>query len=57
MSLMFYECSSLITIDLTNFNINNVKDVANMFRYCKNLKKINIKIKDKKSLKIISKLL
>ena len=50
MSYMFYGCSSLNSIDLSNFNTNNVTDMIGMFRGCKNLKKANIIIKDENSL-------
>ena len=39
---MFYECSSLIYINLSNFNTQNVTDMSYMFSYCSSLK-INIK--------------
>ena len=32
--LMFYECSSLTNIDLSNFNTNNVTDMNGMFYKC-----------------------
>ena len=31
MSYMFYNCSSLTSFDLSNFNTNNVKDMINIF--------------------------
>ncbi len=46
MSWMFYECNSLKSIDLPNFNTNNVTDMYKMFlNIPKNCK---IKSKDKK---------
>ena len=55
MSCMFYECSSLNSIYLSNFNTNNVTNMRDMFYGCKNLKKENIIIRDKNSLKKILK--
>ena len=31
MSCMFYECNSLTSLNLSNFNTNNVKYMENMF--------------------------
>ena len=31
MSYMFYNCSSLTSLNLSNFNTNNVKDMSNIF--------------------------
>ena len=31
MSYMFYKCSSLTSVDLSNFNTNNVKNMSHMF--------------------------
>ena len=39
---MFFECNSLINIDLSNFNTQNVTDMSCMFFGCKTLKKDNI---------------
>lgn len=39
---MFYECNSLTSADLTNFNTENVQSLANMFYNCYSLKQINI---------------
>ena len=50
MSWMFYGCSSLNSINLSNFNTNNVTDMSCMFDGCSSLKKENIIIKDKNSL-------
>ena len=47
---MFYECSGLTKIDLSNFNTNNVTDMSHMFSGCKNLTKKNIITNDKKLL-------
>jgi len=46
-TLMFYGCSSLINIDLSNFNTNNVTNMNGMFRNCPSLNKKNIITKDK----------
>ena len=55
MSYMFDGCSSLNSINLSNFNTNNVTYMSCMFYNCKNLKKENISIKDENSLKRILK--
>ena len=47
---MFFECSSLSNIDLSNFNTNNVTDMGYMFYKCSSLKKENIITKDRKIL-------
>ena len=41
MSFMFYDCTSLIEIDLSSYNTNQVTDMSNMFSLCKSLKEIN----------------
>ena len=50
MSGMFSECSSLININLSNFNTNNICKMSYMFEGCKNLNKNNIITKDKRIL-------
>ena len=47
MSNMFNGCSSLKSIDLSSFNINNINKMKGMFNGCSSLKKENIKIKNK----------
>ena len=47
MSCIFYDCSSLNSIDLSSFNTTNVNDMSDMFAGCSSLKKENIKIKNK----------
>ena len=49
-SLMFYKCSSLTNINLSNFNTNNVTHMELMFCECSSLKKENIITKDNKIL-------
>ena len=39
---MFYECSSLKKINLSNFNANNVTNMSGMFEGCSSLKEINL---------------
>ena len=39
---IFYKCSNLIELDLSNFNSNNVSNMCGMFEKCRNLKKINL---------------
>ena len=50
MSGMFYKCSSLTNINLSNFNTQNVTDMSGMFDGCSSLKKENIITKDEKIL-------
>ena len=38
---MFYDCKSLINIDLSNFNTQNVTNMKNMFYKCKSLTNID----------------
>ena len=42
MSHMFYECSSLESIDLSSFNTNNVTDMYSMFFGCTSLESIDL---------------
>ena len=42
MSSMFNSCSSLTSINLSNFNTNNVKNMNSMFYGCSSLKSIDI---------------
>ena len=39
---MFYGCSSLKEINISNFNTNNATDMSGMFYGCSSLKEINI---------------
>ena len=39
---MFYGCSSLTNINLSNFNTNNVNDMSYMFYVCSSLTNINL---------------
>ena len=39
---MFWGCSSLINIDLSNFNTNNVTDMDYMFANCSSLTYIDL---------------
>ncbi len=42
---MFYNCSSLTSLNLSNFNTNNVNDMSSMFYNCSNLTSLNSKNK------------
>ena len=42
MSRMFFNCSSLKEINLSNFNYNNVTDMSRMFFGYSSLKEINL---------------
>ena len=39
---MFYNCSSLTSLNLSNFNTNNVTNMSSMFRYCSKLTSLNL---------------
>ena len=39
---MFYNCNSLKTLDLLNFNTQNVTNMSKMFYECKSLEAINL---------------
>ena len=51
MNGMFSNCKSLISLDLSNFNNQNVTNILLMFCNCESLKKENIITKDDKILK------
>ena len=38
---MLYDCKLLTSINLSNFNANNVTDMNNMFTHCYSLTSIN----------------
>ena len=40
---MFYNCSSLISLNLSNFNTSSVTEMSYMFAHCYKLKYINMK--------------
>ena len=42
MSSMFYECSSLISLDLSGFDTSEVKDMSYMFSGCSSLESLNL---------------
>ena len=50
---MFFDCKSLVNLDLSNFNTQNVTNMCWMFCSCKSLE--NIKTKDGKILKALYK--
>ncbi len=52
---MFYNCNTLKCLELTNFNNQNVGDMSCMFHGCYPPLKKNIKTKDDKFLKILTK--
>ena len=51
---MFYKCSSLKEINLSNFNTNNVTNMSRMFYKCEKLTKNNIITKDKRILELFN---
>ncbi len=42
MSYMFYKCSSLTSLNLSNFNTDNVKNMSYMFSHCSSLSSLNL---------------
>ena len=42
MNWMFFGCSSLEELDLSNFNTKNVTNMSYMSYYCKSLKELKI---------------
>ena len=42
MNHMFYKCRELKKINLSNFNIENVKNISSIFEECSSLKEINL---------------
>lgn len=42
MMSMFYECSSLISVDVSNFNTSNVDRMVSMFYGCSGLESLDI---------------
>ena len=42
MERMFWECSSLKELNLSNFNTNNVTNMKGMFWECSSLKELNL---------------
>ena len=42
MGSMFSGCSSLISLDVSNFNTSNVTEMSGMFDNCKNLTSFNV---------------
>ena len=41
-SCMFYFCSKLIYLNISNFNTNNVNNMSYMFSYCSSLTSLNL---------------
>jgi len=39
---MFCDCNSLSSLDLSNFNIENVTNMSGMFRSCRSLKSLDL---------------
>ena len=39
---MFSDYSSLTSLNLSNFNNNNVKDMSHLFSYCRSLTSLNL---------------
>ena len=42
MKIMFYKCYSLVSLDLSNFNTQNVIDISCMFSGCRSLTNLNL---------------
>ena len=47
---MFYDCTSLTNLNLSNFNTQNVTNMSGMFLGCNSLNKKNLITKDNKVL-------
>ena len=54
MSGMFCDCKSLTTLNLSNFNTQNVTNMSDMFGGCNSLNRKKIMTKDYKILKEIN---
>ena len=50
---MFYGCSSLNNLNLSNFNTQNVTDMIDIFYGCSSLNKNNVIADDNKILKLL----
>ena len=48
---MFYDCSSLEKLNLSNFNTNNIKDMSFMFSNCSSLEYIDVSNSDNSNVK------
>ena len=48
---MFYDCSSLKKLNLSNFNTNNIKDMSFMFSNCSSLEYIDVSNSDNSNVK------
>ena len=46
MAFLFYGCSRLLSLDLSNFNTKNVKDMSYMFFGCTSINELYIKTFD-----------
>ena len=53
---MFYECSDITEIDLSNFNTSNVKNMQNMFHECSSLTSLNLSNFDTSKVKDMSRM-
>ena len=42
MENMFYNCNRLISLDVSSFNTNNVKNMCGMFYGCSSLEELNL---------------
>ena len=42
MNKMFYNCTVLASLDLSNFNTSNVTDMSSMFAFCYNLTTLDL---------------
>ena len=50
---MFYKCSKLQKIDLSNFNTNNITNLSYVFCECSSLKELNIELNTNKAKNMI----
>jgi len=42
MSYMFYKCSSLDNLDISNFGMNNIMNMSYMFFFCSSLNNLSL---------------
>ena len=53
---MFYNCSKLEDLDLSEFDISKIYDMTYMFDYCKKLKKVTVSKDENTKNRILEKL-
>ena len=51
---MFGNCNSLINLNLSNFNTQNVINMSEMFRYCYSLKNLDVSNFNTQNVKVMN---